>query len=148
MTTHIPSLTLPGQVFAQPATSILLPIALGAGIGFFIRRTYTLVRTSDTFANACNTTAKETQNTYMALKQPPYRPPPQIFGPMWTALYGLMGYSAYRAWNTGMASLNPNTVALTKVRILTACSLQDKEADLIANISKVQHSIPSSSLST
>ncbi len=47
-----------------------------------------------------------------------------------------------------MASLNPNTVALTKVRILTACSLQDKEADLVANISKVQHSIPYSSLST
>ncbi len=52
MTTHIPSLTLPGQVFAQPASSILLPIALGAGIGFFIRRTYTLVRPADTFANA------------------------------------------------------------------------------------------------
>ena len=47
-----------------------------------------------------------------------------------------------------MASLNPNTVALTKVRTFTACSLQDNEADLVANISKVQHSIPSSSLST
>ena len=67
---------------------------------------------------------------------------------MWTALYGLMGYSAYRAWNTGMASLNPNTVALTKVTILTACSLQDEEADPVASISKAQHSIPSSSLST
>ena len=51
----------------------------------------------------------------MALKQPPYRPPPQVFGPVWTSLYGLMGYSAYRAWNTGMSSLNPNTVELTKV---------------------------------
>lgn len=67
---------------------------------------------------------------------------------MWTALYGLMGYSAYRAWNTGMASLNPNTVALTKVRILTGCRFQDKEADLGANISKAQLSIPFSSLST
>ena len=54
----------------------------------------------------------------MALKQPPYRPPPQVFGPMWTALYGLMGYSAYRAWDTGMSSFNPNVVALTKVRSL------------------------------
>ena len=59
--------------------------------------------------------AKETQKTYMALKQPPYRPPPQIFGPVWTVLYGLMGYSAYRAWDTGMSSLNPNVVALAKV---------------------------------
>lgn len=61
--------------------------------------------------------AKETQKTYMALKQPPYRPPPQVFGPVWTLLYGLMGYSAYRAWDTGMSSLNPNVVALTKVKL-------------------------------
>jgi len=95
MTTYIPSLTLPAQIFEQPAASILLPVALGTGIGFAVR-------------------PKETQATYMTLKQPPYRPPPQVFGPMWTALYGLMGYSAYRAWNTGMSSINPNTVALTK----------------------------------
>lgn len=41
----------------------------------------------------------------MALKQPPYRPPPQVFGPTWTVLYGLMGYSAYRAYSTGMSPL-------------------------------------------
>lgn len=40
----------------------------------------------------------------MALKQPPYRPPPYIFGPAWTVLYGLMGYSAYRAYSTGMSA--------------------------------------------
>jgi translocator protein len=43
----------------------------------------------------------------MELKQPPYRPPPQVFGPVWTILYGLMGYSAYRAWTVGMSSLDP-----------------------------------------
>jgi len=31
-----------------------------------------------------------------------------------------MGFSAYKAWDTGMSSLNPNTIALTKV-----CSLQE-----------------------
>lgn len=66
---------------------------------------------------AHTTAAKESQKTYMALKQPPYRPPPQVFGPVWTVLYGLMGYSAYRAWDTGMSSLNPNVVALTKVQL-------------------------------
>ncbi|KAL6720748.1 hypothetical protein ACLMJK_002673 [Lecanora helva] len=95
MTTYIPSLTLPGQIFDNPAASIILPIAAGTGIGFFVR-------------------PKDSQNTYMALKQPPYRPPPQVFGPIWTTLYGLMGYGAYRAWNTGMSSLNPNTIELTK----------------------------------
>ncbi|KAL8916313.1 MAG: hypothetical protein Q9208_008580 [Pyrenodesmia sp. 3 TL-2023] len=41
-------------------------------------------------------------------------PPPQVFGPVWTSLYALMGYAAYKAWTTGAASLNPNTVQLTK----------------------------------
>lgn len=31
------------------------------------------------------------------MKQPPLRPPPQVFGPVWTLLYGLMGYAAHRA---------------------------------------------------
>ncbi len=50
----------------------------------------------------------------MALKQPPLRPPPAVFGPVWTALYGCIGYAAYRAWTTGMASLNPRKVEMTK----------------------------------
>jgi len=95
MTSYIPSITLPGQVFAQPAVSILLPVAAGLVVGYSTRPT-------------------EAQSTYMALKQPPLRPPPWVFGPTWTALYGLMGYSAYRAWTAGMSSLNPETRELTK----------------------------------
>lgn len=38
MTSYIPSITLPGQVFATPAASILLPVALGTAVGFSIRR--------------------------------------------------------------------------------------------------------------
>jgi len=49
----------------------------------------------------------------MSLKQPPFRPPPWVFGPAWTTLYGLMGYAAHRAWTTGTSSLNPTTHALT-----------------------------------
>ncbi|KAK4981875.1 hypothetical protein LTR66_009636 [Elasticomyces elasticus] len=95
MTTYIPSVTLPGFLFEQPAAAILLPVALGTGVGFSVR-------------------PSETQKTYLALKQPPYRPPPQVFGPVWTLLYASMGYSAYRAWTTGMSSLNPVTVELAK----------------------------------
>ena len=40
MTTHIPSLTLPSQVFATPAASILLPILLGDSVGFVVQRMY------------------------------------------------------------------------------------------------------------
>lgn len=38
MTTYIPALTIPYSVFANPAASILLPIGLGAGIGYSTRR--------------------------------------------------------------------------------------------------------------
>ncbi|KAK0256406.1 hypothetical protein B0A54_11819 [Friedmanniomyces endolithicus] len=96
MTTHIPLLTLPSVFFSQPAAAILLPVAIGTAIGFSMR-------------------PKERQKTYLALRQPPLRPPPWIFGPMWTLLYGLMGYAAHRAWTTGMgSSFNPSKVMLTK----------------------------------
>lgn len=95
MTTYIPSMTLPSTIFEQPALAILLPVVLGTGIGFGVRPT-------------------SAQTHYMALKQPPYRPPPQVFGPVWTTLYALMGYSAYRAWTTGMSSFDPRKVELTK----------------------------------
>lgn len=95
MTSYISGLTLPNVVFQQPAISILLPIALGTAVGY---------------ANS----PKATQEKYMALKQPPFRPPPQAFGPLWTAMYGLMGFAAYRAWNTGNGSFNPEVVALTQ----------------------------------
>ncbi|KAK5117609.1 hypothetical protein LTR62_005031 [Meristemomyces frigidus] len=95
MTTYIPSLTLPSVVFEQPAAAILLPVLAGTAIGF-------------------STRPKETQSTYLKLRQPPLRPPPWVFGPAWTTLYGLMGYAAYRAWSTGMSSLDPRKVQLTK----------------------------------
>ena len=95
MVAYIPSITLPAKVFETPAASILLPVAIGGAVGF-------------------GTRPRETQGTYIALKQPPYRPPPQAFGPVWTALYGLMGYAAYRAWNIGMSSFDPSKVEATR----------------------------------
>ena len=117
MTSYIPSLTLPGQIFAQPAASILLPVALGTAVGFSIRRESPLSNSQvQQNTTRCTRPATDTQRTYLALKQPPYRPPPKVFGPMWTILYGLMGYAAYRAWSTGMSSFSPATIELTKVR--------------------------------
>ncbi|KAI1105285.1 TspO/MBR-related protein [Jackrogersella minutella] len=78
MTTYIPRLnSIPYDVFANPAASVLLPVVLGTAVGFSSR-------------------PKQTQATYLAMKQPPLRPPPQVFGPVWTLLYGLMGYAAHR----------------------------------------------------
>jgi benzodiazapine receptor len=58
--------------------------------------------------------ASDTQRQYRTLKQPPLHPPGYVFGPVWTALYATMGYTAYRAWTTGATSFNPETVALAK----------------------------------
>ncbi|AKI99970.1 tryptophan-rich sensory protein [Archangium gephyra] len=36
---------------------------------------------------------------YKRLRKPGFTPPPWVFGPAWTALYGLMSISAWRVWN-------------------------------------------------
>ncbi|KAH7328689.1 TspO/MBR-related protein [Stachybotrys elegans] len=96
MTTYIPSITLPAAVFQNPAASILLPVTLGLGVGFMTGRT-------------------QNKNRYLALKQPSLAPPPWVFAPVWTALYGLMGYAAYRATTIGLSPLSsPSLVQLTK----------------------------------
>ncbi|KAI9657590.1 MAG: hypothetical protein M1821_002766 [Bathelium mastoideum] len=95
MTTYIPSITIPGFILEKPAAAILLPIGLGTAVGFGV-------------------SPKRAQEKYLALKQPPYHPPAQIFGPVWTVLYASMGYSAYRAWTAGMNSFDPRKVALAK----------------------------------
>lgn len=63
-----------------------------------------------------STRPKQTQSAYLALRQPPLRPPPQVFGPVWTVLYGLMGYAAHRVWTIGTGSFDAKKVLLTKVR--------------------------------
>lgn len=37
---------------------------------------------------------------YRLLSKPPGQPPARVFGPVWTALYGLMTFSAYRVFRT------------------------------------------------
>lgn len=91
---YIPSITLPAFVFETPAVSILLPIGGGFGIGYL--------------------TNSKVREDYKALKLPPFSPPGWLFAPVWSVLYPLMGYAAYRAWDVGMSSLDPSVVEATK----------------------------------
>ncbi|KAK0734020.1 TspO/MBR-related protein [Lasiosphaeria miniovina] len=87
MTTYLPKLTLPDAVFNNLPVSVLLPVALGTLVGYSMR-------------------PKDTERAYLSWKQPPLRPPPWVFGPAWTILYGLMGYAAHRAVHFGTSPLN------------------------------------------
>ncbi|KAF1995893.1 TspO/MBR-related protein [Amniculicola lignicola CBS 123094] len=95
MTTYIQSLTLPNFIFNSPAASILLPVVCGAGIGYATR-------------------PDKTKRVYRSLKQPPFNPPAWVFGPAWTTLYAIMGYTAYRAWTVGHDSLSLEKVNLAE----------------------------------
>ncbi|CAK7263754.1 hypothetical protein SEPCBS57363_000730 [Sporothrix epigloea] len=87
MTTLLYHLALPDAVFSNPAASILLPVALGTAVGYSTRPSLN-------------------DPDVVAIKQPPLRPPPFVFGPVWTVLYGLMGYAAYRAVGQTEAGLD------------------------------------------
>jgi benzodiazapine receptor len=58
--------------------SMILPLGIGAIAGMF--------------------TAKAVPEWYASLNRPSYNPPDWLFGPVWTALYILMGISLFLIW--------------------------------------------------
>ncbi|KAI1344981.1 TspO/MBR-related protein [Xylariaceae sp. FL0016] len=111
MTTKLEHLSIPYDIFASPSASVLLPIALGTAVGF-------------------STRPKTTQDTYMAMRQPPLRPPPQVFGPVWTLLYGMMGYAAHRAVTAYPAASSLHSPSATAVSVATIQALYTAQLGL------------------
>lgn len=118
MTTYIPALTLPDRLFTSPAASILTPIVLGSAVGIGVSsRLKPLIRPNAGGLKHALTVNqdKETKITYMRLRQPPLSPPTWVFGPVWTILYGVMGYASYRAYTNGTSPFSsPDVIATTK----------------------------------
>ncbi len=50
---------------------------------------------------------------YANLAKPAFNPPGWVFGPVWTALYTLMGISAWLVWKRGSLSSPPVRAALS-----------------------------------
>lgn len=53
----------------------------------------------------------QAQSFYGQLTQPPWAPPPWVFGPVWTVLYGLMAIAAWLVWRSG--GFRANRIALS-----------------------------------
>jgi len=49
-------------------------------------------------AAGARSTGKGGEIWYRLLRKPSFNPPPWVFGPVWTTLYGLMAVSAHRIW--------------------------------------------------
>jgi benzodiazapine receptor len=115
---YIPSLTLPSNLFASPYASLALPLTLGIGSGLISQPGSSAPKSTADGPSPDRKTYfsnESTKKKYTGLKQPPFRPPPYLFAPAWTILYGLMGYASHRAWTKGMSTLNPRTVENTRI---------------------------------
>lgn len=67
-------------------------------------------------------TASGLGSWYAGIVKPPFNPPSWVFGPVWTLLYLLMGYSSWRVYGTfggfgAFATSIPGSIYLTQLML-------------------------------
>jgi benzodiazapine receptor len=86
------------QSMIKLIVSLLLPLGVGAIAGLF--------------------TAQAVPEWYASLNQPSFNPPNWIFGPVWTALYLLMGISLFLIWKLDAGKERNRAILVFLVQML------------------------------
>ncbi|KAK1925833.1 TspO/MBR-related protein [Papiliotrema laurentii] len=80
------------DIARNPIFAVGLPIGLGAASGFITGQT-------------------SRSNWFTTMSPPPGNPPKEVFGPVWTVLYGLMGYASHLTVRSFDAAITPQATA-------------------------------------
>jgi len=86
------------QTILKLIFSLALPLAIGGISSYLVR--------NEMDGDWFNTLAK-----------PPFNPPSYLFGPVWTALYILMGVSMFLIWNTPKTKLRQKALAIFGIQL-------------------------------
>jgi translocator protein len=78
--------------------SLLLPLGIGGLAGMF--------------------TTEAIPGWYAALNQPSFNPPNWVFGPVWTALYTIMGISLFIIWKLPASKQRNHAILIFMVQLL------------------------------
>lgn len=62
-------------------------------------------------------TTSEINGWFASLNKPSFNPPNYLFGPVWTALYLLMGISMFIIWKTPRTNLRQNALKIFAVQL-------------------------------
>ena len=69
------------------------------------------------------TTATGESSWYASLVKPPFNPPGWLFGPVWTALYAMMGLAAFLVWRARRAATGTEQAVASRALVLFAVQL-------------------------
>ncbi len=86
------------QQIGKLLISLLLPLGIGAIAGIF--------------------TSKAIPGWYATLNQPTFNPPNWVFGPVWTALYIIMGISLFLIWKLESGKERNQAILVFSIQLL------------------------------
>lgn len=86
------------QTILKLIFSLVLPLAIGGASGYLV-------------------SGEMNGNWFNTLAKPAFNPPNYLFGPVWTALYILMGVSLFLIWNTPKTALRQKALIVFGVQL-------------------------------